>query len=60
MMVIEGIVTGNKISFETDLASYMLTMEASPLFERPIIKHKQLQYYDAKQVLRFSLQFKLV
>ena len=56
---IEGIVTGEKIRFETDLASYMLTMEASPLFKKPVVKNKRLQYLDDRQVLRFSLQLEL-
>jgi Tfp pilus assembly PilM family ATPase/Tfp pilus assembly protein PilN len=57
---IEGIVTGDKIRFETDLASYMLTMEASPLFKKPVVKNKRLQYLDDRQVLRFSLRLELV
>lgn len=58
-MVIEGIVTGNQIRFETDLAGYMLTMEASPLFTTPVVKNKRLQFLDDRPVLRFSIQFTL-
>jgi hypothetical protein len=32
-MLIEGIVTGDKIRFETELASFMLTIDDSPLFK---------------------------
>ncbi|MBC2713345.1 MAG: pilus assembly protein PilM [Desulfosarcina sp.] len=59
IMVIEGIVTGDQIRFETDLASYMLTMESSPLFKKPVMKNKRLQFLDDRQVLRFSIQFEL-
>lgn len=59
-LVIEGIVTGEKIRFETELASYLLNMEASPLFSNPVVKNKRLQFLDDRQVLRFSIQLELV
>lgn len=58
-LVIEGIVTGDKIRFETDLASYMLTIEDSALFKKPAVKNKRLQFLDGQQVLRFSIRFEL-
>ncbi|WP_372679588.1 hypothetical protein [Desulfosarcina sp.] len=58
-LVIEGVVTGDRIRFETDLASFMLTIDDSPLFHRPVVKNKRLQYLDDRQVLRFSIQFEL-
>lgn len=58
-MVLEGVVTGDKIRFETDLASFMLTLEDSPLFKKPVVKNKRLQFLDDRQVLRFLIQFEL-
>ncbi len=58
-LVMEGIVTGDEIRFETDLASFMISFEDSPLFEKPIVKNKRLQFLDDRQVLRFSIQFEL-
>ena len=58
-LVIEGVVTGDKIRFETDLASFMLTIDDSPLFKKPVVKNKRLQFLDDRQVLRFSIQFEL-
>jgi hypothetical protein len=57
--MIEGIVTGDKIRFETDLASFMLTIEDSPLFQKTMVKTKRLQFLDDRQVLRFAIQFEL-
>jgi Tfp pilus assembly protein PilN len=56
---IEGVISGDQIRFETDLASYMLTMEASPVFRRPTVKNKRLQFLNDRQVLRFSIRFEL-
>ena len=58
-LVIEGIVTGEKIRFETELASYLLNMEASPLFSNPVIKNKRLQFLDDVPVLRFTISSNL-
>jgi type IV pilus assembly protein PilM len=58
-VVIEGIVTGDRIRFETDLASFMLTIDDSPLFKKPVVKNKRLQFLDNRQILRFSIQFEL-
>jgi type IV pilus assembly protein PilM len=58
-LVIEGIVTGERIRFETELASYLLNMEASPLFSNPVIKNKRLQFLDDAPVLRFTIQLEL-
>ena len=58
-LAVEGIITGDPIRFETDLATYMLTIEDSPLFKKPVVKNKRLQFLDNRQVLRFSIQFAL-
>ena len=59
-VAIEGIVTGDQIRFETDLASFMLTIEDSPLFKKSVVRTKRLQFLENRQVLRFSIQFELV
>jgi len=58
-LTIEGLVTGNQIRFETDLASYMFAMEASPLFDKPVVASKRIQYLKERPVLRFTLQLML-
>ncbi|PID40758.1 MAG: hypothetical protein CR984_01510, partial [Proteobacteria bacterium] len=58
-LTIEGIVTGEQLRFETDLAGYMLNMESSLLFKTPSVKSKRLQFLDTRQVMRFSIAFEL-
>jgi Tfp pilus assembly protein PilN len=58
-LTIEGLVTGEPIRFETDLASYMLTMESSVLLKTPTVKSKRMQFMDNRQVMRFSIEFEL-
>jgi type IV pilus assembly protein PilM len=58
-LMIEGVVTGDKIRFETDLASFMLSIDDSALFNKPVVNNKRLQFLDDRPVLRFSIQFEL-
>ncbi|BBO80079.1 hypothetical protein DSCO28_06450 [Desulfosarcina ovata subsp. sediminis] len=58
-LVIDGVITGDPLQFDTVLATYMLIMEASPLFDRPVVKNKRRQSVKNQQVLRFSIQFVL-
>lgn len=51
---IEGIIFGNRSSFESTLTSFMLSLKGSPLFSRPAVINKQFEFYENKEVLRFS------
>lgn len=59
-LTIEGVVTGNQLGFETELASYMFAMEASPLFDKPVVTSKRIQYLKERAVLRFTLKLTLI
>ncbi|MDJ0782700.1 MAG: hypothetical protein QNJ22_12055 [Desulfosarcinaceae bacterium] len=51
---IEGVVFGDRSSFEAALTGYMLQFKASPLFQKQVIISKSFQFYDNQEVLRFS------
>jgi hypothetical protein len=51
---IEGIVFGDRSSFESSLTGYMLKFKASPLFEKQAIISKSFQFYNGQEVLRFT------
>lgn len=57
---LEGIIIGERINFESDLAGFLLNMGASPLFKRPGIKKKSVVYYKNRQVLQFSVLFEVI
>jgi Tfp pilus assembly PilM family ATPase len=59
ILILEGIILGNRLEFETSLAEYLIKLKDSPLFNQPIIDKKSSGFYDNKEVLRFTARLKL-
>jgi type IV pilus assembly protein PilM len=53
-VAIEGIIFGDPGRFESILTGYLLNLKNSPVFNRPSVRSKQIEYYQNQQVLRFS------
>lgn len=51
---IEGVVFGDRSSFEASLTGYMLHFKTSPLFQKQVIISKSFQFYNQQEVLRFT------
>jgi type IV pilus assembly protein PilM len=51
---IEGVVFGDRSSFEPSLTGFMLQFRASPLFKKQVIINKSFQFYNNQEVLRFT------
>jgi Tfp pilus assembly PilM family ATPase len=51
---IEGVVFGDRSSFESSLTGYMLQFKASPLIKKQVIISKTFQFYNNQEVLRFT------
>lgn len=59
-LVLDGIITGEPLNFESDLAGYLVKLKGSPLIVRISIKEKKTEYYREKQVLRFRTELNLI
>jgi hypothetical protein len=59
-LVIEGIVMGDRMTLESDLAGFLMTLKSSPLFKQPSISKKSFETVDDQQVIRFTAQMDLV
>jgi type IV pilus assembly protein PilM len=51
---IEGIIFDDPDRFEPVLTGYLLNLKNSPVFRKPNVRSKQIEYYMNQQVLRFS------
>jgi hypothetical protein len=58
-VTIEGLVFGDAGTFETSLASYLLSLKNSPLFQKPSVQNKQIEYYNDQEVLHFTTKLVL-
>lgn len=56
----EGIVFGDRMSLESDLAGYLMTLKNSKLFQQPTISKKSVETVENQQVIRFTAQMDLV
>ena len=59
-ILIEGIISGNRLNFESALAGYMVKLERSPMFGRPEIIKQSFEVVDEKEVLKFSAQVDII
>jgi len=55
-IVIEGVVFGNRLTFESTLAGYLIKLKSSPMFSQPVIKEKSYVFFENQEVLRFIAQ----
>jgi len=60
IIVVEGIVRGERGDLEAELASYLMALKNSPLFRQPTISRKALDVVDNQPVLRFTAQMEVV
>jgi type IV pilus assembly protein PilM len=56
----EGVVLGDRLTFESTLAGYIVKLKSSPMFGTPSIENKSFKYIDKKEVLLFSAKLDLV
>ena len=60
VLVLDGVIFGDRATLEADLAAYLLTLRNSPLFKQPTISKKSVETMDNQQVMRFTAQMDVV
>jgi len=59
-LLVDGILFGDRLNFESALAGYMVKLEGSPMFGRPEILNQSFDVVEEKEVLVFTAQVKLI
>jgi Tfp pilus assembly PilM family ATPase len=59
-VTINGIIFGDPDRFEPALTGYLLDLRKSPIFRKPNVRSKQVEYYQNQQVLRFSASLDVI
>ena len=57
---VEGIIFGQADGLETALTSYMFSLRNSPLFRKPAVQNKRIEYYNSQEVLRFNVHLEII
>lgn len=58
-VTVEGLILGDRALFETTLAAYVMTLEASPLFRQVVVQKNGVEPYVKGEVLHFILLLKV-
>jgi Tfp pilus assembly PilM family ATPase len=56
VLVIDGVVFGERATLEADLAGFLMTLRNSPLFKQPVVSKKSVDLMDNRPVMRFTAQ----
>jgi hypothetical protein len=59
-LILEGIITGDRLTFESTLAGYIVRIGSSPLFHTPSIENKSFKFFNNVEVMQFRAMLDLV
>ena len=56
IIVLDGIIQGERLNLESNLAGSLMALDNSPLFDQPSINRKSFEIYEKSEVLHFTAQ----
>ncbi len=59
VLKLEGVIFGDRLTFESTLAEYLVKLEGSPLLNDFTIEKRAFSYVDENEVLRFTAQMEV-
>jgi len=59
ILILDGIISGDRLTFEPFLAGYLVKLKNSPIFSQPKIIKKSFEIFEDEEVLRFTAQLEL-
>jgi type IV pilus assembly protein PilM len=59
-LAVEGVVIGDRLTFESTLAGYIVRLKGSPMFSTSSVDNKSFKYLDNREVLLFTAKLDLV
>jgi hypothetical protein len=59
-LVLDGIVSGDRLILEPNLAGYLMELKNSPMFDEPKLSKKAFERHKNNDVLRFTARLKLL
>jgi type IV pilus assembly protein PilM len=59
-LVLDGIISGDRLILEPKLAGFLMELKNSPMFDQPKLSKKSFERYKDKEVLKFTARLKLL
>jgi Tfp pilus assembly PilM family ATPase len=60
MLILEGVVLGDRLTFESALANYLVNLKKSPIVSQAKIQRQTIELFENREALRFTAQLELV
>jgi len=60
MLILEGVVLGDRLTFESALSSYLVNLQKSPIVRQAKIQRQTVELFENKESLRFTAHLELV
>lgn len=60
ILILEGMIAGDRLTFDSSLANYLVRLKKSPIFTEAKIQRKSIEKFNDKETLRFTAQLNLV
>jgi type IV pilus assembly protein PilM len=58
-VVLEGFISGNRLTLESSLAGYIIQLQSSPVFRQVTIQKNNIERLQQKDILRFTINMKM-
>ncbi|MEW6673276.1 MAG: pilus assembly protein PilM [Thermodesulfobacteriota bacterium] len=59
MLTLEGVILGDRLTFEASLASYLVNLKKSPIVSQAKIQRQAVELFENTEALRFTAQLEL-
>ena len=60
MLILDGVILGDRFTFESSLANYLVSLKKSPIVRQAKIQRQTLELFENTEALRFTAQLDLV
>ena len=59
-LILEGIIFGDRMTFESTLSDYLVQLKKVPLFSRASVQKRAVELLEEKEVMKFTAQLELI
>ena len=59
MLILDGVILGDRLTFESALASYLVNLKKSPIVRQAKIQRQTVELFENTEALRFTAQLEL-
>jgi hypothetical protein len=59
-LILEGVIFGDRLAFESSLTNYLVQLKKTPLFSRASVQKKSIDLFEDQEVMKFTARLDLI